>query len=192
MGIRATFFITGDFLHDADKAQARLRPLVDAGHSLGVHTFSHRRATEMWERDGQAWLESDVLDQARMLGQLSRQTVHAFAYPFGDHDDVTDQVLMPHFHILRAFGKKVAFTTLRQLQTGGMIYATSIDNVHDHDNAWHLAHLADITRQSQFWVVASHHIDDSKWGITPQRLTQFAESAREMGIPFYRFEDFME
>ena len=38
LGIRATFFVTGDFVRDTVKAQARLRPLVDAGHSLGVHT----------------------------------------------------------------------------------------------------------------------------------------------------------
>ena len=191
-GIRATFFVAGDFLRDTVKAQARLRPLVDAGHSLGVHTFSHRRATVMWADEGQAWLDIDVIDQARVLAEVSGQRVRAFAYPYGDHDNVTDQVLMPHFHIVRAFGKKIVFTTRQKLRAGGVIYATSIDNGQGHDSAWHRTQLANVTRQSEVWVVASHHIDESKWGITPERLTQFAESARQLSIQFYRFEDFME
>ncbi len=191
LGIRATFFITGNFLRDLGLARARLRPLVDAGHSLGVHTISHRRATEMWEREGQTWLDTDVLEQAHILAELSGQPIRAFAYPYGDHNDVTDEVLTPHFHILRAFGSKVAFTTQQQLQTGGVIWGTSIDNVHQHEDSWLNRQLKELKHRSEFWVVASHHFNDSKWGITPERLTQFAESARQHDISICRFEDFL-
>ncbi len=192
LGLRATFFITGDFLRDEPEAQKRLRPLVEAGHSLGVHTFSHRRATEMWQTQGEDWLQSDVLEQAEVLGRLSQRPIVAFAYPYGDHNDTTDQILRPHFHILRAFGKNACFITRQSLREGGLVQATSIDNTYAQAPLWYDEQLATINSQSRFWVVASHHIDESKWGITPERLTQFAESARRLSVPIFRFDDFLE
>ena len=192
LGIKTTFFITGDFLRDELEAQRRLRPLVEAGHSLGVHTFSHRRATEMWETQGKDWLQTDVLEQAEVLGRLSQRPIAAFAYPYGDHNDTTDQILRPHFHILRTFGKNATFTTRQRLREGGLIQATSIDNTYAQAPFWYDEQLATINSQSRFWVVASHHIDGSKWGITPERLTQFAESARRLAVPICRFDDFLE
>ena len=192
LGIKATFFVTGNFLRDSRQAEARLRPLLESGHSLGVHTFSHRRATEMWESRGLDWLQSEVLEQSRILGQLSGQPIIAFAYPYGDRNDITDQTLAPHFHVLRAFGKRSVFTTQQRLRKGGVIHATSIDNTQAYDPSWYDDQLRAACRQSRFWVVASHHINDTKWGITPERLTQFAESARRFGLKIFRFDDFLE
>lgn len=189
--IKTTFFITGGFLRDIKQAETRLRPLLQAGHSLGVHSFSHRRAPEMWASEGRDWLDNDVLDQARILGQLSGQPVRAFAYPNGDRNEATDQILMPYFHILRAFRKKIRFTSQRQLKAGGLVYATSIDNIQNHDEVWYNHQLDAIKTRSKFWVVASHHLDDSQWGITPTRLTKFAQLAHEKGIPILRFDDFV-
>ncbi len=189
--IRATFFIAGEFMRDGKTAEARLRPLVDAGHSIGVHTFSHRRATEMWATEGTDWLDSDVLTQARMLAQFSGRQTPAFAYPYGDHDDATDRILAKHFHFVRTFGRMPLFATRAQLRRGGITYATSIDNAHGRDHAWYEARLTDLARQSQVWVVASHHFNDSRWGITPARLTRFVESARNLGVELSRFEDFI-
>ena len=192
LDIKATFFITGDFLRDASEGERRLRPLLEAGHSLGVHTFSHRRASEMWETQGADWLQTDVLEQVAALERLSHRPIVAFAYPYGDHNDITDAILKPHFHILRAFGSKTVFTTRQHLRDGGLVQATSIDNTYAQAPVWYDEQLATLCHQSRFWVVASHHIDESKWGITPERLTQFAESARRLSVPILRFDDFLE
>lgn len=190
LGIKATFFITGDFVRDEQKAEMRLGPLVKAGHSLGVHTFTHRRATEMWEKEGSAWLTSDVLEQARLLAVIGGRPTQAFAYPYGDHDDATDRTLAKHFRFVRTFGKKAMFITEKDLRKGGVTYATSIDNVQERSNAWYEEQLTSLARQSKIWVVASHHFNETNWGITPARLVHFAETAHRLGIRLLRFEDF--
>jgi len=190
LGIRATFFITGEFVRDRDKAKRRLRPLVEAGHSLGVHTFSHRRATEMWQTAGIAWLNSDVLQEARILADLSGQPTLCFAYPYGDHDDATDGVLTEHFRFVRTFGKTPRFATPSRLREGGVTHATSIDNVQNREIPWHERQLAQLNRESKVWVVASHHINETPWGITPARLSQFARCVHDLGIRVLTFEDF--
>ena len=191
LGVKATFFVTGEFVRDRAQAIARLGPLVQAGHSLGVHTFSHRRATEMWAKEGDAWLASDVLDQARILTELSGLPTLGFAYPYGDHDAATDRILVQHFRFVRTFGKSPSFTTEKDLRKGGLTYATSIDNVHERDEGWFEEHLKELSRQSKVWVVASHHLDESKWGITPKRLTHVIETAHDCGVRLSRFEDYI-
>ena len=191
LGIKTTFFITGNFVRDVHQAENRLHPLLDAGHSLGVHTFSHRRATEMWLNEGQHWVNTDVIDQANLLRQLAGKAIRVFAYPHGDRNEDTDFALLSHFHVLRAFGKKTYFTTQQRLQSGGIVYATSIDNIHSRDDSWYDHQLNQVSRRSMIWAVASHHIDDSKWGITPARLERFARLAHAKGIQIHRFEDFM-
>lgn len=191
LGIRTTFFVTGEFMRDEREAEARLCPLLQAGHALGAHTFSHRRATEAWADEGQNWLEQDVLEQARILSKLSGKSVASFAYPNGDHDDTTDRILGPHFHFLRAFGKKVVFTTERELVAGGVVYATSIDNHCVREPSWLDEQLAIVSRAGQIWPVASHHVNDSKWGIAPERLTQFVEACRRFDVPIFCFDDFL-
>ena len=190
LGIKATFFITGDFVRDRQKAESRLGPLVKAGHSLGVHTFTHRRASEMWEKEGSTWLGADVLEQARLLTDISGRPTHSFAYPYGDHNDATDRILVKHFRFVRTFGKVPSFTTEKVLRKGGVTYATSIDNVQQRDAAWYEEQLAELSRQSKIWVVASHHFNESDWGITSARLRHFAETAHKLGIRLLRFEDF--
>jgi peptidoglycan/xylan/chitin deacetylase (PgdA/CDA1 family) len=191
LGIKATFFVTGDFVRDEPLAKNRLAPLVQAGHSLGVHTFTHRRATEMWKKEGAAWLTSDVLDQASLLSAIEGRPTQSFAYPYGDHDKATDRTLVKHFRFVRTFGKKPMFTTENDLRKGGITYATSIDNVQKRDNAWYEEQLTRLVRQSKIWVVASHHFNETDWGITPARLTYFAETAHRLGIRLLRFEDFI-
>ena len=192
LDIKATFFVAGEFVRDESEAERRLRPLLEAGHSLGVHTFSHRRASEMWATLGKDWLQTDVLGQAAALGRLAGAPIIAFAYPYGNRNDAIDETLKPHFHILRGFGNKVVFTTARRLRDGGLVHATSIDNKYAREPAWYDEQLTTLCHQSRFWAVASHHIDESKWGITPERLTQFTESARRLGLPILRFDDFLE
>lgn len=191
LAIKATFFITGEFVRERAKAEARLLPLIEAGHTLGVHTISHRRASEMWMREGHAWLESDVLDQARILGELSGRPIRCFAYPYGDHDDATDRILTSHFQVVRTFGKKPLFSSHQRLRRGGVTHATSIDNVQERGFLWYEEQLAEVKRQSKIWVVASHHFDDTRWGITPERLVHFAETAHRLSIPILTFDNFM-
>jgi peptidoglycan/xylan/chitin deacetylase (PgdA/CDA1 family) len=192
LSITTTFFVSGEFLRGPSEAERRLRPLLDAGHHLGVHTFSHQRASKMWASEPEQWLANEVLCQARILSQLEGKPIRAFAYPFGDRSPATDRVLSRHFHVLRAFCKKTRYFTEPQLRTGGVIHATSIDNIRHHRDEWVNRQLDRLVQApGSIWPVASHAFGESDWGITPARLESFTLAVHQRGLRIYDFHDFL-
>jgi peptidoglycan/xylan/chitin deacetylase (PgdA/CDA1 family) len=64
-----------------------LRQLVDAGMSVGAHSFSHPIPAEQAD---QAWRE-EMSSSRELLRQAIQQPVWAFAYPFGDAASVHER-----------------------------------------------------------------------------------------------------
>jgi peptidoglycan/xylan/chitin deacetylase (PgdA/CDA1 family) len=62
-----------------------LKQLIDAGMSLGSHTFSHPMLSRLSDRA--AWVE--ISESRRALRDILGRDVWAFAYPFGDSAWVT-------------------------------------------------------------------------------------------------------
>jgi len=85
--VRATFFLTGDFVrvhHDASLA------ITDAGHLIGNHTVSHPHARSL----SAAQLRREIIDAERRISNSLQ--VHArpwFRFPFGEYDARTLRVV---------------------------------------------------------------------------------------------------
>ena len=78
---RATFFLVGKA---AQRHPDLVRRVVDAGHSIGTHSWSHRRDTVNDER---AFLE-DLDRSVSLLVQLTGKPVRWLRYPYGRHGRV--------------------------------------------------------------------------------------------------------
>lgn len=87
-GIRASFFVTGDYLADAER-RAGVRRMVRAGHYVGPHSHSHPLYCP-WEDRSQtlvteAFFRADLqrnIDDLRALGALRRRQPVYFIPPF--------------------------------------------------------------------------------------------------------------
>ncbi len=190
---RVTFFVRGKTSIDLKLAKQRLTPLVAAGHSLGVHTWHHRRAPEEFEQDPQAYLRDEVQKPRTVLETLLGHPVVAFAYPHGNRSADTDAALTERFHLVRGFVTRAEFTTERELTDGGFVYSTSIDNIHHVSHQWITTQLTLVSqRRCTIWPVTSHEVGPKEWGILPEDLRWFLSEVRRLGLQFYVPEDFIQ
>lgn len=117
MGIRAVFFAVSDFVSILDRDEARqfiaqhfelgaraadlpahlynmgwsdLEALLEQGHSVGAHTQTHARLSQISaEHD----LEREIVTSADTLAQHLGVSIDHFAYTFGDLDSFSPQAL---------------------------------------------------------------------------------------------------
>lgn len=79
------------------------RALLRAGHTVGGHTRSHARMSELSVAEQKAEIRDDRTRLAEMLGT----SITTFAYPFGNDSDYTSDTA----HLVREAGYTHAFTT---------------------------------------------------------------------------------
>jgi peptidoglycan/xylan/chitin deacetylase (PgdA/CDA1 family) len=95
----ATFFIVGDITEE--KAQV-IKKLQALGHTVGLHTKSHRNATELSSNyDMGKYVTEQVLSQLEACKKYGIK-VSSFAYPNNRYDENTNKVLFKYFDYLRA------------------------------------------------------------------------------------------
>ncbi|NMO16966.1 polysaccharide deacetylase family protein [Pyxidicoccus fallax] len=89
-GMRGTFFINSGRLGQSGRLTlAQVRALQDAGHEIGGHTLTHPRLTTLSADDQRREICND---RVALLNAGLRVT--SFAYPFGDKDSVTRQIVI--------------------------------------------------------------------------------------------------
>ena len=95
----ATFFVCGPI---DERAEACMRRLSAAGHSIGLHGFGHRSAPELLAKLGEeAFLREEILPQLSVC-RAKGLPVRSYAYPFSSRTPQTDALLLRHFGRLRA------------------------------------------------------------------------------------------
>ena len=117
MGIKALFFVVSDLVAIEDRDEARqfivrhvqpgtsidklppylsnmkwsdLEALLEQGHTIGAHTRTHARLSEISSSDG---LEDEIVSSADSLGNRLGVNVEHFAYTFGDLASFSSQAL---------------------------------------------------------------------------------------------------
>lgn len=94
-----TFFIVGPIT--PEKLQV-MKQLQSAGHSIGLHSISHRNAVPLPEEwDMKKYFEKEVAPQLEVCRQ-NNLSVNGFAYPNNRRNEGTDAELFKHFSYLRA------------------------------------------------------------------------------------------
>jgi peptidoglycan/xylan/chitin deacetylase (PgdA/CDA1 family) len=89
-GMRGTFFINSGRLGlSGYLSLAQVRALRDAGHEIGGHTLTHPRLTQLTADEQRRQICND---RVALLNEGFRVT--SFAYPFGDKDSTTRQIVI--------------------------------------------------------------------------------------------------
>ena len=130
--VRVTFFVVGRI---TPEKIAVMKKLQDAGHSIGLHTISHRNAVPMpakWNE--KIYFEREVkpqLDICRKNGII----IKGLAYPNNRRNDAIDRELFKHFDYLRAgIGKqKKIFYTRDEIKNKMVIGGKGIGKYYKSD-----------------------------------------------------------
>lgn len=84
-GVKGTFYISGSFIDAVEDGEqmvtsADCKSLVERGHELACHTFSHRKLISFSKQE----LQSDLVKNERALSTFDqRQAMRNFSVPFG-------------------------------------------------------------------------------------------------------------
>ncbi|MBR2837799.1 MAG: alpha-galactosidase [Kiritimatiellae bacterium] len=106
-GAHATFFVSGPI--DA-RAEACMKRLSAAGHSVGLHGQRHMKAADALRKRGEeAYLRDEILPQLSVCREKGIP-VRSFAYPCSDRTDETDALLLRYFGRLRTGAAKTGVT----------------------------------------------------------------------------------
>ena len=101
--VNVTFFVTR-YGHFTPEQKQELHALAADGHDIEAHSKEHVSALDYVASHGlDAYVRDQVLPSRDALIADGYAPL-AFAYPFGFHDHVIDDALLPDFALLRATG----------------------------------------------------------------------------------------
>lgn len=183
-GAKVTFFVKG-------KPDSFCRRALNHGHDLGYHTLNHLNLLQV---SPEVFLQETLspLEDFRRAGI----PLHAFAYPFGFSEPWMHEELCRFFKIQRGYG--VRFRVYDRESIGeGYISSTAIDNIlYKQDEDFELR-IQTMLRTVKFigpgriLPLTTHTISDTAdWGIKPRRLDYLLQTAKDLKLHFYRYQDF--
>jgi peptidoglycan/xylan/chitin deacetylase (PgdA/CDA1 family) len=181
-GVRATFFVQGNFSPFCTTAMAR-------GHEIGYHTKNHLNLLRVSRR---VFFEETIQDIEAF--RQEGLPLKAFAYPYGFSEPWMHEALAGTFSILRGFGAACRIYTVDTIKKG-YISSKSIDNImYQNDEAFEddiSAMLRTVKFTGGILPLTSHAIaEDASWGISPKRLEYLLKTATDLKLKFYRYGDF--
>ncbi|WP_394823548.1 polysaccharide deacetylase [Pendulispora albinea] len=87
LGIRTTWFIPG---HSIETFPEQMKAVVDAGHEIGLHGYSHENPIAMTREQ-----ETDVLDKSiELVTKLSGKRPTGYVAPWWEFSKVTNELLL--------------------------------------------------------------------------------------------------
>ena len=187
----ATFFIVREIT--AEKAQV-MKKLQAAGHTVGLHTATHRNATPLpqnWNME--KYIKDQVLPQLEACKKFGIE-VRSFAYPNNRRTVESDEALFKYFDYLRAGwgkSKQPLYTPLAALSDKMVLGGGGIGEFYktDSDNLKKL--LDEAHRKDALIVFFSHNITPKakKIHMPTELLEELLEYAAKIGINIVGFEE---
>jgi len=179
-GVRGSFYIAGgltDALEQGKPCHSKqdLLNLLENGHELGCHGFSHVRCDTLTA----VALQRELDRNSAFLSQLGVDTTRLnFAYPFGAFAYNAKRITSARFRSSRITGggTHIGLADLNALKTH-RLYDVAVD-ADDYES------LLARTAHNQGWlIVNTHDVEQSpsRFGTTPQRLEQAIAAALASG-----------
>jgi peptidoglycan/xylan/chitin deacetylase (PgdA/CDA1 family) len=150
---------------------ADLKLLLEEGHELGCHTFSHCHS---WDTAARSFERSIVDNRSALGGILPGVAFRTFSYPISSPRPFTKSMVARHFLCSRGGGQTFNAGTADLNQLSAYFLEKSRDNVQA------VKQMIDRNRQAQGWLIfATHDISCSPtpFGCTPEFFEQVVRYA---------------
>ena len=157
-----------------------LPTLVERGHELGCHTFSHCHS---WHTDAKAFEESIVRNNEALREILPGVELRSFSYPISEPRPLTKARASTHFQSCRAGGQTLNLRRADLNQLSSYFLEKSRHNIQP------IKDLIDYNRRSHGWLIfATHDISErpTPYGCTPEvfeEVVRYAASSAARILP---------
>ncbi|MBR2358705.1 MAG: polysaccharide deacetylase family protein [Lentisphaeria bacterium] len=187
----ATFFIVREIT--AEKAEV-MKKLQAAGHTVGLHTRSHRNADPLpknWDMD--KYIANQIIPQLEACKKYNIK-VRSMAYPNNRRTEKTDQALFKYFDYLRAGwgkSKQPIFTPLAELPDKMVLGGGGIGTYYKSDLNKLKELLTEAHKRDALIVFFSHNIKPGARSIhmPTEMLEALLKHARELNMDIVGAEE---
>lgn len=170
-GIKATFFILGSTI--TDEGEECLKRMVEDGHTIGIHTYSHKQ--KVIYSSVESYLE-DFYQVYQQVYDITGQKVNIFRFPWGSYN---------------SYSKKIKDDLIKEMERRGFTYYdwnVSAEDSVGKPTAYSIKHniLKDIERY-QSPVILMHDASVNK--LTARTLPDILDAITELGYEFGTLDD---
>ena len=157
-----------------------LRELVERGHELGCHTFSHCHS---WDTEKAAFENSVVQNRVALSELVPGAEFKSFSYPISEPRPLTKRRVAEYFVSCRAGGQRLNTGTVDLNLLAAYFLEKSRDKIQAVKN------LIDENRAVRGWLIlATHDVSEnpSPFGCTPgffEDIVQYAASSGARILP---------
>ena len=187
-GAHATFFVCGPI---DTKAEACLRRLSEAGHSIGVHGLNHLKVPPSVVKLGEeGYIAADILPQLSVCREKGLP-VRSFAYPMSAHTPQTDALLLKHFCRLRGGGGEFK-EPFPFAETGKRRFMAGLGSVGVRNTGEKVAGmLHEVAERNLVLVAYTHGILDTPTTHCTSRtdLELILSTAKKLGVAVLGFDE---
>lgn len=152
-----------------------LRTVLERGHELGCHTFSH---CDSWQTDPRTFEESIIENQEALRQLIPGAEFKTFSYPISPPRPLTKAKIAGRFRCCRAGGQVFNIGTADVNQLSAYFLEKS-----RHDVA-SVKEVIDRNRQARGWLIfATHDIsrEPTPYGCTPEFFREVVQYAANSG-----------
>ncbi len=149
--------------------------VVEQGHELGCHTFSHCHA---WETATRSFVDSVTENRAALHRLLSGVEFQSLSYPISPPRPLTKARMAQRFQCCRGGGQKVNVGRVDLNQLAAYFLEKSRDNIQK------IKEIIDFNRTVKGWLIlATHDISEnpSPYGCTPGCFQEVVEYTARSG-----------
>ncbi|MDQ6757609.1 MAG: polysaccharide deacetylase family protein [Bacteroidota bacterium] len=191
LNVKATFYISNynKLNHEQKK---KLHELQNHGHEIAFHSTNHVNFLKYAnENKCDKLLQEEVLDGLKLMNNDGFFPT-TFAYPYGQHNEILDKLLLKYFKSVRALnGTQNLAKSLTMLEGNRIIYGLGIDESSKRD----FDKLKDLLTQAQqknnCAVLLIHNIE--RRDITMQcplwKLKELILHAQSLNLKFYTISE---
>lgn len=160
-----------------------LNTLLEQGHELGCHTFSH---CDSWETKPHVFEDSIIQNRLALTGLFPGASFRTFSYPISPPRHLTKVKVAHHFQCCRGGSQTLNIGTVDLNQLSAYFLEKSRDRIQS------VKDLIDHNRQVRGWLIfATHDISErpTPYGCTPEffeEVVQYAVSSGACILPVAR------
>ena len=191
---KATFFVSNFDALSTNRIQ-KLKDLKSADHEIGGHGLHHLNATSfISQNDESAYLSQEISPMlSLMLGHDLEPT--AFAYPYGSRNEMSDNLLLYRFKILRGttYGNANPPSQNCYYNSKRIVFGLGLDNNYNHFSIAYFLSILEYAKQNNKIVVFYAHKPvlhfENNYETEYQTLIEICKYVQEHDMKFYKMSE---
>ena len=191
LNVKATFYIS-NYNKLNQKQKNKLHELQNHGHEIAFHSTNHVNFLKYAkENKCDKLLKEEVLDGLHLMNDDGFYPT-TFAYPYGQHNEILDKLLLKYFKSVRALnGTTNLSKSLMSLDNNRIIYGLGIDESSKRDLEKIKDLLSEAQEKNSCAVLLVHNIERSDIAMQCPlwKLKELILKAKSLNLRFYTISE---